>query len=184
MFRCQNTHGGFTCACPDRLIGDPFKLGCRKPGDCFTDSDCPSTAACINNRCGNPCDHPTACGRNAECTPELHVPTCKCPAQTRGNPQVECVQIECSDSNDCDINKACIDSHCVDPCHLTNVCGQHANCLSTNHVGVCSCQPGFTGDPHLGCVPVLYCAADKQCPGGSKCSNGVCTCKLFRLFFE
>jgi len=87
------------------------------------------------------------------------------------------VQLECADSNDCAPNKACIDSRCVDPCSLPNVCGQYADCLPVNHVGVCSCQPGFTGNPHLGCVPVQYCGTNSQCPAGTRCNNGICTCK-------
>ncbi|CAG2055426.1 unnamed protein product, partial [Timema podura] len=89
--------------------------------------------------------------------------------------KVECVHLECSDSNDCSGNKACIDFSCIDPCSLPNVCGQRADCTPVNHVGVCICQAGCTGDPHLGCVPVLYCAADVQCPAGTKCNNGICT---------
>ena len=70
-----------------------MKAGCRKPGDCFTDSDCPSTAACVDNRCRNPCESPIACGRNAECTPNAHIATCRCPLQTRGDPTVSNVHL-------------------------------------------------------------------------------------------
>lgn len=70
------------------MVGDPVRAGCRKPGDCFTDSDCPATAACIDNRCRNPCDSPTACGVNAECTTLGHAPQCRCPAKTRGDAKV------------------------------------------------------------------------------------------------
>ncbi|KAF5291111.1 hypothetical protein FQA39_LY14353 [Lamprigera yunnana] len=172
---CQNSMGGFTCVCAEGLVGDPFTSGCRKPGDCFTDGDCPSSAFCINNLCKNPCEDPKTCGRNAECVPEHHAPTCRCPPQTRGNPHVECEIIECTDSNDCIIGKACIESKCVDPCSLSNVCGKNADCVTANHVAICTCHASFTGDPHLGCIPVLYCASDNQCPGGSKCAAGVCT---------
>ena len=65
--------------------------GCRKPGDCFTDSDCPSTAACVDNRCRNPCENSVACGRNAECLPTAHTAVCRCPAQTRGDAKVRSV---------------------------------------------------------------------------------------------
>lgn len=65
-----------------------MKTGCRKPGDCFTASDCPLTAACIDNRCRNPCESPAACGRNAECVPAAHTAVCRCPVQTRGDAKV------------------------------------------------------------------------------------------------
>lgn len=159
--------------------------GCRKPGDCFTDNDCPSSAACIDNHCKNPCESPKACGENAECLPVNHDATCKCPLRTQGDPLVKCAAVECSDNNDCPTNKACINSVCVNPCTLPNVCGQKAQCISQNHVTVCSCEAGFTGDPHLGCIAVQYCAADNQCPSGTKCYNGVCTCKYnFNTFTQ
>jgi len=88
MYRCQNAEGSFACVCPHGLVGDPFKTGCKQPGDCFTDSDCPNSAACIDNRCTNPCDAPGICGRNAECLARDHVPICRCPGQTTGNPAV------------------------------------------------------------------------------------------------
>ncbi|PNF25788.1 hypothetical protein B7P43_G12126 [Cryptotermes secundus] len=172
---CKNSPGSFSCQCPDGLVGDPVKAGCRKPGDCFTHSDCPSTASCVDNRCRNPCENPDACGRNAECLPTAHTALCRCPAQTRGDAKVECVQLECADSNDCTPSKACIDSRCVDPCSLPNVCGQNAHCLPLNHVGVCSCYSGYTGNPQLGCVTVQYCSTNSQCPAGTRCNSGICT---------
>lgn len=75
--------------CAEGLIGDPVRAGCRKPGDCFTDEDCPETAACIDNRCRNPCDSPTACGVNAECQTVYHTPQCHCPAKTKGDAKVK-----------------------------------------------------------------------------------------------
>lgn len=172
---CQNTPGGYTCVCVSGLVGDPFHVGCRKPGDCFTNSDCPETATCVDNRCRNPCELPRSCGRNAECTPIGHKATCRCPPQTRGNAKVECVHLECTDNNDCVHDKSCVNNHCINPCSLHNICGQRATCTPENHVGICTCEPGTTGDPHLGCVPVQYCASDNQCPAGTKCNSGVCT---------
>ncbi|KAK3931322.1 Fibrillin-1, partial [Frankliniella fusca] len=172
---CQNSPGSFACVCADGLVGDPVRAGCRKPGDCFTDADCPATAACLEGRCRNPCQAPGVCGRNAQCVVAAHAPQCLCPAQTSGDARVECVRLECADSNDCAANKACIDAHCVDPCSLPNVCGQRAACTAANHVAVCACEPGSTGDPHLGCVSVQYCGADSQCPAGTRCSAGICT---------
>lgn len=174
-FRCLNNEGGFTCICGEGLVGDPTGSGCRKPGDCFTDTDCPSSATCTDNFCRNPCENPQACGQNAECIPIAHEATCKCPPKTREDNEHNCIPIECVDNNDCSQDKTCIDASCVNPCSLSNTCGQKAECHPDNHVGVCSCQPGTTGDPHLGCVPVQYCAKDNQCPAGSQCYNGLCT---------
>lgn len=89
----------------------------------------------------------------------------------------ECVRIECNDNNDCSTEKICIDSSCLNPCTLTNACGTNADCIATNHIGLCNCKAGYTGDPQLGCVTLQYCATDNQCPSGTKCFNGVCNCK-------
>lgn len=146
---CQNAPGNYVCSCPDGLVGDPISSGCRSPGECFTDSDCPSNAACDNARCTNPCENPNICGRNALCSVRAHSAVCKCPGNAKGDPQHECVIVECSDNTDCDLSKSCIDSKCIDPCSLSNSCGQNANCYVENHIGVCTCHPGTTGEFRL-----------------------------------
>lgn len=98
--------------------------------------------------------------------------------------QKECVKLQCTDSNDCPSSKTCFDNQCVDPCSLANVCGEFTNCVSSNHIGLCSCQPGYTGDPRLGCVPVQYCSHDTQCSAGTRCNNGICTGKYFIDFMN
>lgn len=41
------------CACLENYFGDPY-IGCRP--ECLENSDCPSTRACIQNKCeGNLC---------------------------------------------------------------------------------------------------------------------------------
>lgn len=173
---CQNVPGNFICSCPAGLIGDPIGSGCRNPGECFTDSDCPITAACQNARCTNPC-HDDACGRNAMCTVSAHAAHCSCPPNSKGDPLKQCKIIECSNNNDCDHSKSCIDTKCVNPCSLANSCGQNADCFVENHIGICSCKAGTTGNPLLGCVSIQYCNSDNQCQAGTICNGGVC-CSL------
>lgn len=162
------------CACPEGLVGDPVNAGCRSSEECLTNSDCPDSAACIDSRCRNPCDSPNACGRNALCTVNSHHAFCKCPSNSRGEPSVECRLIECSKNTDCDESKSCLDSKCVNPCTVPNACGQNSNCIVENRVGVCSCQPGTTGNPVLGCISISYCSIDTQCSAGTICKAGVC----------
>lgn len=145
---CKNYPGSFVCACPDGLVGDPISTGCRNPEECLTNTDCPDTAACINSRCKNPCDSADACGLNAQCTVNAHHAFCKCPSNSRGDPSVECRLIECSENTDCPHSKSCLDSKCVNPCTIPNACGQNSNCVVENHVGICSCEPGTTGNPY------------------------------------
>ena len=171
---CKNAPGNFICTCPEGLVGDPIRGGCRKAGECFSDVDCPDSAVCENSKCKNPCESTNVCGTDAICRTASHTVTCRCPQNTKGDPKVACQRIECSDNNECAASKSCVNSKCVDPCSLPNACGQNANCITDNHVGVCSCLPGTTGNPLLGCVQIQYCSADNQCPSGTKCNNGIC----------
>lgn len=159
------------------MVGDPITTGCKLPGSCISNDDCPSTAACIDNSCRSPCDNIRACGVNAECLTVNHEASCRCPSRTIGDPLKSCTAIECDDSNDCADTEACINFKCINPCLLDNVCGSNADCFALNHIGICTCKPGSTGDPHLGCIAVQYCATDSQCPSGTSCYNGICTCK-------
>ncbi|XP_036344722.1 fibrillin-3-like, partial [Rhagoletis pomonella] len=171
---CQNHPGSYQCLCREGLIGDPINVGCRDPNECLTDSDCPSSASCQNSRCRSPCERENACGRNATCSAQSHNAICTCPSNARGDPSIECVYIECSDNEDCANEKACLESKCVDPCTLPNVCGANARCTAQNHIGVCTCETGTTGDAQLGCVALQYCNTDSQCASGTICTNGIC----------
>lgn len=175
FFSCINIEGSFSCVCAEGLVGDPSGIGCKKPGECSTDSDCSSSAVCVESKCKNPCENPEACGRNAECISAGHEAICKCPQKTRIDSKGNCIPIECESNSDCSQTKSCIETKCVNPCTLSNACGPNSDCTPSNHVGICSCKAGTTGDPHLGCVDIQYCASDNQCASGSKCNNGVCT---------
>lgn len=175
---CKNTIGSYSCECAQGTISDSKTGGCKKPGDCFIDSDCPDSAVCENSRCKNPCELSKACGKNAKCEAEGHRANCHCPTLTTGDPKTECVRIECLVNTDCPSNKACINTQCKDPCSIDHYCGERADCFTENHIAVCSCQPGSTGDPLLGCVSLQYCSSSSQCSSGTACSNGLCTCKL------
>lgn len=54
-------------------------------------------------------------------------------------------------NSDCPRIKTCINQNCVDPCPGT--CGRDARCDVVNHVPMCSCPPGYTGNPFLLCRP-------------------------------
>lgn len=67
------------CICPDNWAPDqngqcrPMRLELPEPG-CDSDNECPSTEACINRVCRDPCD----CGRNAQCFVRNHRAVCAC----------------------------------------------------------------------------------------------------------
>jgi hypothetical protein len=94
-----------------------------------------------------PCN-PSPCGPNAICTERNGAANCECIAEYIGNPFESC-RPECVLSTECDRSKACLKNKCRDPCPGT--CGQNARCDVVNHIPVCSCPEGYTGDPFSHC---------------------------------
>lgn len=96
----------------------------------------------------DPCS-PSPCGENAQCSSQDGVARCTCIPPYIGNPYAGGCRPECVISADCPAHLACLVSHCRDPC--PGVCGINAQCSVVNHLAVCSCLPGFTGDPFSSC---------------------------------
>lgn len=179
--QCINNRGSFKCACINGTIADS-NGNCRSPGDCITDADCSETGKCQNNRCINPCDV-NNCGNNAECLVSKHQAVCECPPDSQGDPYKECVKFQCIKDADCNLEEACVNYKCSSPCNIPRACGKNADCFARSHIGYCSCSPGFTGDPLLGCVPIQYCTDDSRCSSGTKCIDNLCAGELFNLYF-
>ena len=59
---------------------------------------------------------------------------------------------ECTINAECPSNLACQNERCRDPC--PGSCGVQATCVVVKHAPVCTCQPGFTGDPFAGCSAI------------------------------
>lgn len=63
-------------------------------------------------------------------------------------------------------------------CDLFDLPGANANCLTNSHRPVCSCKPGFVGDPHVACRAIKddekYCDSDKECGYRLICENHGC----------
>lgn len=93
----------------------------------------------------DPCN-PSPCGPNAVCTDG----SCSCLSDYQGDPYIGC-RPECILNNDCPLSRACIRNKCVDPCPGT--CGENAQCNVYNHIPMCSCLPGMTGNAFLSCRP-------------------------------
>lgn len=66
---------------------------------------------------------------------------------------------ECVVSSECSQNRACINMKCADPC--ISACGQNARCQVVNHNPICSCSPGYTGDPFIRCVSQRKCMCNE-----------------------
>lgn len=95
----------------------------------------------------NPC-YPSPCGANAVCKELNGAGSCMCIPEYFGNPYEGC-KPECVLNTDCQSNKACIRNKCTDPC--PGVCGSSAICQVINHVPVCTCFDGYTGNPFQFC---------------------------------
>ncbi len=72
---------------------------------------------------------------------------------------------ECLDDRDCPDRLACIppDLKCLDPCDLPGnegICGVNAECVTRGHHANCLCDPGYEGDPYVGC----RAAAERERP--------------------
>ncbi|XP_033611631.1 stabilin-1 [Cryptotermes secundus] len=122
------------CTCPEGYTGDPFTNCFPKP---------PPPAEPVQS---DPCN-PSPCGPNAQCQDG----TCTCLLEYQGDPYSGC-RPECVLSTDCPRNRACIRNKCADPCPGT--CGQGATCDVVNHIPICSCPQGTSGNPFVQCRPV------------------------------
>ena len=170
---CRNSPGSFSCSCPEGSVGDAKNSGCKPRSECQADRDCPAASACREGRCVDPCIG--QCGQGAICEVVGHQASCSCPARTSGNPRTECRQLECVENTECPVGRSCVQNKCVDACTLAGVCGANAVCTVLTHTPLCSCSPGFTGDPTVGCSPILTCASQAQCPANLICAFGVCS---------
>lgn len=92
---------------------------------------------------------PSPCGQYAECRNVGGVPSCSCLASYIGIPP-NC-RPECTINQECQSNLACMREKCRDPC--PGSCGVLAQCHVMNHVPICTCPQGYTGDPFSNCFP-------------------------------
>lgn len=162
---CHNRFGVAACVCLPNYRGTP--PNCRP--ECVINSDCPSSLACINEKCRDPC--PGSCAYNAVCRVHEHVPNCYCQTGYTGNPFISCQRTPIAP-----VQREPIEAK--DPCY-PSICGPNAVCNN----GKCSCIPEYRGDPYVGCRPECVlntdCARDKACIQ-QKCKNpcpGTCGIK-------
>lgn len=145
------------CECPKNYYGNPT-VECR--AECYGDRDCPSgRPACFYGVCKNPCDG--ACGVNADCNLRGLTPICSCPRDMTGDPFVSCRPFTPEDL-----------------CSPNNPCGTNAKCTpGHDNTGrerpVCTCLPGYTGNPLSHCVRG-ECQSDGECSDNRACINYSC----------
>lgn len=91
-----------------------------------------------------------SCGSNANCLIRSSRAVCSCRSGFEGDPYTSCRRSECLDNVDCASDKICQHNRCISPCSTS--CGVDADCSVRNHITVCTCPSGFTGDPFVSCV--------------------------------
>lgn len=97
----------------------------------------------------NPCS-PSPCGPNSQCREINEQAVCSCLPNYIGTPPG--CRPECVVSSECPLSNACVNQKCIDPCPGT--CGLNTKCNVINHSPICSCIPGYSGDPFTRCSPI------------------------------
>jgi len=94
----------------------------------------------------NPCDK-NPCGFYSVCRSYDNQPVCACQPGYIGVPP-NC-RPECILNADCIGNKVCTNNSCTNPC--PGSCAPQALCSVINHIPLCMCSEGYTGDPFTLC---------------------------------
>lgn len=131
--QCRVHHHSPYCTCLPGFIGDPF-ITCKK-------IESPPAKS-------SPCE-PNLCGPFANCRISGDSAICSCRQGYIGAPP-NCAP-ECTINEDCANDKACVREKCLDPCRGS--CGANADCRAMNHLAVCTCPLGYSGNPFINCYP-------------------------------
>lgn len=163
----SNSECAYNLACIQQKCQDPCPNACGQNAECRVVNHAPMCVClpgyngdpftqCILRQQDYPVDQPqhpcspSPCGSNAVCREQNGAGSCSCLPEYFGNPYEGC-RPECVLNSDCASNRACIRNKCQDPCPGT--CGQNAECQVVNHLPLCTCFPGYTGDPFRYCSP-------------------------------
>lgn len=90
---------------------------------------------------------PNPCGHNTQCRDGI----CSCLPEYFGDAYTGC-RPECVSNLDCANNKVCTQNKCTNPC--PNICAQNALCEVINHIPMCRCPPGMSGNAFVQCQTV------------------------------
>lgn len=153
---CHAYNHAPTCTCLTGYTGNPL-VSCNEPPitPCKLLLKTSKSKYFIHKICSlvppaerkNPCS-PSPCGQYSQCREINNHAVCSCLNNYIGSPP-NC-RPECIVSSECAQNKACINEKCIDPCPGT--CGINARCTVINHNPICSCSPGYDGDPFIKCI--------------------------------
>ncbi|KAB7496769.1 hypothetical protein Anas_09923 [Armadillidium nasatum] len=177
---CLALNNQAMCRCPPGTYGNP-QVRCDPVPEveCYRDEDCPGQHACLNEVCVNPCEKLEPCDDTAICkvidTLPLRTMLCVCPDGTVIKENGKCdvlppIKPICAAHEECPSDEACVNGFCKDPCQ----CGTNADCDIVDHHAVCTCKPGFEGDPEIVCHEI-GCYGNDDCATTHACINANCT---------
>ncbi|KAG7155061.1 Neurogenic locus Notch protein-like 4, partial [Homarus americanus] len=193
--QCATVRHRPVCTCLSGHRGNPLveclpQLGVLTPrpptssSECRTNRQCGEMELCHSGSCVDPCVVGSPCGLNAECTVRRHRPRCWCPQGYQGDPHLLCRPAPptpspgCSSDLACPDDKVCYNRECRNPCDLANPCAAKAKCRTLAHRPLCTCDPGYSGDPYTFCsldnVIITGCRGDADCPSTQACINNEC----------
>lgn len=82
----------------------------------------------------------------------------------------------CLSDEECSDNEACLNGKCASPC----TCGVNAICEVVFHKPICTCPPGYIGNPSSRCEPPLNPCEPNPCGVNAFCEldngNPICYC--------
>lgn len=173
--QCRVINQQPVCSCLQDYIGAPPT--CRP--ECTSNSECPPTQACLNQKCRDPC--PGTCGVRAQCSVVNHSPFCTCPRGFSGNPFVSCQRISKSTeiiscypsskyNNLLSIVEPVRDVVPQNPCS-PSPCGPYSQCKPIGEAPSCSCLESYIGRPP-NCRP--ECVTSSDCSSNLACLNQKC----------
>ena len=182
---CYATNHRAMCRCRPGFRGTNPYLACYII-ECLADPDCPTTKACINEKCVSPCLVQNPCAPSqADCIDQDHKALCQCRVGYQGNPYVSCDpprrRAECVTDGDCPSQLACFSESCQNPCIVISPCQAPAQCRVIDTVPVrtvvCQCPEGYVALSNGACrlkpaIPLTGCTADHECSDQEACYNG------------
>jgi len=171
--RCQVRGNGAYCVCLPGFKPQPDTLaGCER--ECHRDSDCPGRQECHNYECEarrDPCEG-VRCGRYATC----EFGQCRCIDGYSGNPPFRACTIESRSrvggGSVLSTRNSLTGSTHSHPCS-PSPCGTNTDCKERNGRPICSCLPGYKGDPRTGCQRG-ECLINEDCPTTRSCVDNYC----------
>lgn len=111
--------------------------------------------------------NPSPCGPNAQCLDGI----CTCIANYQGDPYRGC-RPECLLNSDCASERSCVNNKCINTC--LEACGRNTECSVINHIPMCSCITGYTGNAFVLCSPLPEIEKNTPCIPSPCGPNSVC----------